>query len=288
MATLPLTTGGISSFIPEIWAAELLHALKMNLVFAQPTVVNRDYEGEIANQGDTVHIGSLTDPTIGTYSTHTDITLQALTTSDQTLTIDQAKYFAFEVDDIEYRQSRNGGALMSEAADRSAYGLAVVADQFVAGLIKAGAGNTGTAITTVDTTGAAYELMFRNAMKVLDQNNVPRAGRYAVVSPAVNAQLLGSSHFVTVNESGTETGLRNGMVQRGYGFDILMSNDVPTGTTYPLAIFGHPMAVAYAEQISKVEAYRPQARFSDALKGLHLYGAKVVRPTALYTVEANA
>ncbi|MFO7294268.1 MAG: coat protein, partial [Acidimicrobiia bacterium] len=98
----------ISNFVPEVWAAELLVALEKNLVYAAPGVVNRDYEGEIAQYGDTVHITTLGDPTIGTYTPHSDITIEDVDDTPTTLTIDQAKYFAFEVDDIERRQARDG------------------------------------------------------------------------------------------------------------------------------------------------------------------------------------
>jgi hypothetical protein len=97
----------ITFFQPEIWAAQLLSVLEKSLVYAGPSVVNRDYEGEIANAGDTVHITSIGDPTIGTYTKDTDITVQVLTDADRALLIDQQKYFAFEVDDIDLRQVKN-------------------------------------------------------------------------------------------------------------------------------------------------------------------------------------
>jgi hypothetical protein len=121
----------ITNFQPEIWAAQLLSVLEKSLVYAGPSVVNRDYEGEIANAGDTVHITSIGDPTISTYTKDTDITVQVLTDADRALLIDQQKYFAFEVDDIDLRQVKNGGGLMSEAAQRAGFGLADVTDQFL-------------------------------------------------------------------------------------------------------------------------------------------------------------
>jgi hypothetical protein len=93
--------------------------------------VNRNYEGEISAYGDTVHIVSIADPTIVDYTKDTDLTSR-LTDSEQLLLIDQAKAFAFEVDDIDMRQSRNGGALMTEAANRAGFGLRDKADQYVA------------------------------------------------------------------------------------------------------------------------------------------------------------
>src|SRR5690606_14297384 len=90
----------VSSFVPQVWAAELLVALEKSLVYGQPGVVNTDYEGEISQYGDTVSVNSVGDPTIGDYTAHSDISVEALDTTAATLKIDVAKYFAFEVDDI--------------------------------------------------------------------------------------------------------------------------------------------------------------------------------------------
>ena len=97
------------NFIPTVWAARLLSALEKSLVYGQAGVVNRDYEGEINQSGDTVKIGSIGDPTIGTYTKDTDITIQALTDAEQTLLINQQKYFGFAVDDIDKIQQNVTG-----------------------------------------------------------------------------------------------------------------------------------------------------------------------------------
>jgi hypothetical protein len=144
----------IAEFIPEIWSAELLSSLKKAQVYAQPGVVNRNYEGEIAQSGDTVHITSISRPTIATYTKDsTTITPETLTDAQRALVIDQAKYFAFEIDDIDMRQAKDGGALMSEAASEAAYGLADLVDQLVAGLYTLA--DSGNAISTTSITTAA-------------------------------------------------------------------------------------------------------------------------------------
>src|SRR4030042_4378618 len=106
----------ITYFQPEVWSATLLSVLSKNLVYAGAPCVNRTYEGEISAFGDTVHIVSVADPTILDYAKDTDLTVQVLTDAEQTLLIDQAKAFAFEIDDLDMRQVRSGGALMTEAA----------------------------------------------------------------------------------------------------------------------------------------------------------------------------
>ena len=274
------------SFIPEIWSATKLSSLKKALVYAQPGVVNRDYEGEIRNGGDTVRIKSLNRPTIGTYTKNsTTISPETLTDAQRALLIDQAKYFAFEVDDIDAAQSPGGD--LEEALREAAYGLRDVADQYVAALYT-GAQSANQIGTVSVTTGALAYTQLRKLATKLDEANVPQEGRYAIVPPWYHGLLLEEDKFVRVDASGTSEGLRNGIVGRALGFDIMKSNNAPlvTGDDYAV-MAGHPSAISYAEQIAKVEAYRPEDGFSDAIKGLHVYGAKLVRPDSIATVIAS-
>lgn len=278
----------INNFIPQIWAAELLTSLKKTLVYGQPSVVNRRYEGQIRNQGDTVRITSVNRPTIATYTKgSTSINPEQLTDAQRALLIDQSKYFAFEIDDIDMAQAVDGGALMSEAAAEAAYGLADVADQFLVGLYTGVA--SANAIGTVSvTTGALAYTQLRRLKVKLDEANVPQQGRYVVVPPWFHGLLLEESKFVEADKAGTTEGLRNGLVGRALGFDVLVSNNAPlvTGDDY-LVLAGYPGAITYAEQIVKTEAYRPENAFGDALKGLHVYGAKLLRPDGIATVVAS-
>lgn len=278
----------ITNFIPEVWAAELLSSLKKTLVFAGPQTSNRNYEGEIEQMGDTVHIVSISRPTIADYVKNTTtITPETLTDADRTLLIDQCKYFAFEVDDVDMRQSRNGGALMSEAASEAAYGLADVVDLYVAGLYADA--DTANEISTTSITTAALAVTGLVNLKVkLDQANVPQASRYVIVPPWYLGLLLQSDLFARVDASGSSEALRNGHVGRAFGFDVFVSNNVTnvTGDDY-LVCAGYTGAVTFASQINKVEAYRPESAFSDALKGLSLYGAKLVRPSGIATLVAS-
>jgi N4-gp56 family major capsid protein len=279
----------ITKFQPEVWSATLLSILQKSLVYAGAPCVNRNYEGDIAQFGDTVHIVSVADPTIGTYTKDTDITTQVLTDSEQLLLVDQAKYFSFEIDDIDMRQARDGGALMSEAAQRAAFGLRDVADQYVAGLMKAGtnASNALGAVAVSTTPTDAYDKVIVPLAQKLDEANVPTDGRFVVVTPAFYAKLRLDGRFIKLNESGGNA-LHNGQVGGAAGFDIFVSNNAPAGaSTGKMILAGSSIATSYAEQISKVEAFRPPARFADALKGLHLYGAKVVRDTALASADVT-
>lgn len=282
----------VDTFIPEVWNAELLVSLKKRYVFGQADVINRDYEGDISQYGDTVHIGTLTAPTISTYvKNSTTINPQTLTTTDQTLLIDQAKYFAFEVDDVDARQVRDSGQLLSKAAMEAADGLRDVADQFVATLMTTGAGNVVTAgdATTAD---AAFKILLALKLK-LDKAKVPSEGRFCIVAPEFHALILQDSRFIDASSYGSTAPILNGEVGRALGFQILVSLNLPAGTagTAPevsnFVVAGHRMATTFADQINKTEAYRPESSFSDAIKGLHLYGARVVRPDALAVMDVD-
>ena len=276
----------LTTFIPELWNARLLNALDKAHVFAG--LVNRDYEGEIKKQGDTVHINTIGEVTIGTYTKDTDFTSgpQALTATDSTLVINQAKYFNFAVDDIDTAQA--AGDIMDKAMQRAAYGLADAADKYLADQLAA-------AITTangnqVGTTAVALtkENVYENIVKmktILDKANVPTTGRWLVVPPEMVALILQDDRFVKTGGTMAEDTLANGWVARAVGFDIYESNNCNSATassttTYTITA-GDEGACTYAEQISDTEAYRPEKRFADAVKGLHLYGAKVVDPKRL-------
>jgi N4-gp56 family major capsid protein len=281
----------VDTFVPEIWSAELQTTLPTLYVFGQPGVINRDYEGDISQFGDTVHIGKLTDPSIRNYTKNTTITVDTLATTDQALLIDQAKYFAFQIDDVDARQVRDDGQLMDKAAQRSAAALAAAADAYVSGLMVAGAGTilTPAAVGSVD---AAY-LLVRTLRVKLDKNNVPVEGRFLIVSPEFYALILGDNRFINAQAYGSTDGIRNGEVGTILGFSVLVSNTIPAGTaaTAPavsnFVIAGHNMATTFADQINSVEAYRSQNAFSDTVRGLHLYGAKVVRPEALVVQDTD-
>lgn len=283
----------VDLFIPKVWSATLLTTLSKSYVLADRGVtVNTDYQGEINQGGDTVHIGSLTDPTVSTYTKNvTVIDPQTLTTTDQTLVIDQSKYFAFEVDDVDAAQVRNNGELMTKAAQRAAVKLQEITDTYLGTIMTAGAGTVLTA-GAASTSDAAYKIIV-NMKVALDKQNVPQAGRWIAVSPEFYALLLQDQRFIDASRYGSNTPITNGEVGRILGFTVKVGTNLPTGTTATapavssFIIAGHSIATTFAEQISKVEAYRPQNSFSDAVKGLHLYGAKVVRPEALVVQDVD-
>jgi hypothetical protein len=285
----------INSFIPTVWTAKLLQTLEKSLVYGQAGVVNRDYEGEISDAGDTVRINSLGPVSVGSYTKNSTISAaEVLNDASQVLTIEYADYFNFKVDDIDKAQQRP--KVMGQAMSNAAYALADAADQIIAGLMwqsvptASTQGTTSAAVTLGYGTGetSPYVALI-TAGQNLDEHNVPRAGRFALVPPWFHAYLMLDPRFVATGAPAADTRAVNGFMGRAAGFDIAVSNNCPnvTGAFYKI-VCGTNMATSFAEQIAQVEAYRPQDSFSDALKGLHLYGCKVVYPEALALIIATA
>ncbi|MCA1590402.1 MAG: P22 coat protein - protein 5 domain protein [Acidobacteria bacterium] len=278
------------TFIPTVWAARLLTALEKSLVYGQREVANRDYEGDIREAGNTVKIASIGDVSIGNYVKDTDIAEpESLTDADQSLLIDQSKYFNFYVDSVDRAQQNVN--VLDEAMRRSAWKLRDVADLFLANLMQAAvpvANKIGSDATPIVPTKLnAYEYLVDLGV-LLDEANVPLEGRFVVVPAWFHGLLLKDERFIKAGTMRSDRALANGQIGEGAGFAILKSNNVPnlSAAKYKI-IAGHSIATAYVEQIVDVQTYQPEKRFGDAVKGLHVYGAKVVRPTSLACLIAN-
>ncbi|MCC6327357.1 MAG: P22 coat protein - protein 5 domain protein [Acidobacteria bacterium] len=278
------------TFIPTVWAARLLTALEKSLVYGQANVANRDYEGDIRQAGNTVKIASIGDVTIGDYTKNSDIDEpETLADSDLSLVIDQSKYFNFYVDSIDRAQQNVN--VLDEAMKRAAWKLRETADTYLSGVMDAAvpAGNKIGSVTTpkVPTKDDAYEYLVDLGV-LLDESDTPIDGRFVVVPAWFHGLLLKDERFIKAGTTRSDRTLSNGEVGEAAGFSILKSNNVPntTGTKYKI-IAGHRIATAYVEQVLDVQTFKPEKRFGDAVKGLHVYGAKAVRPTALAELIAN-
>jgi hypothetical protein len=281
----------VDGFIPTLWAGSILAATRKAQIFTQPGVANRDYEGDIRSAGDRVKIGAIGDVTISSFSKNTDINApEALTDAQQTLVIDQGKYFNFQLDNVDAAQIRPN--LLAEASSRAAYRMVDQEDQFLASLytdVPSGntQGSSGSPKTDLGTAGKAYEYIVQAGVD-LDETNTPTDGRWAIVPPWFYSKLLLDDRFVKAGTAATDAVLRTGYVGEAAGFSIFKSNNVSNNATTWRVLFGHSMAWSFAEQISQVMAYSPERRFADAVKGLILYGAKVLRPDQLAVLYANA
>ena len=275
----------ITKFQPKIWSASLLTALRDRLTYAQGGVINRNYEGDIARAGDSVHITSFEDPAVRKYTKNGEITWDLLTDSQQTLIVDKSDYFAFKVDDIDRRQAMPG--FVDETSIGASYNLAAEADKYVAGLMVAGADKKLTSVTL--TTGAdVYDLLVE-MRTALTKTNTPTDGRWVVLPPEAYALLLGDDRFIRADAAGTTEALRNAVVGRAAGFTIVESNRVPYTAASKAwdIVAGHGIATTYAEQIASVKAVDLENTFGEGIKGLHLYGAKVIRPKQLVSAKAT-
>ncbi|WP_127468759.1 P22 phage major capsid protein family protein [Streptomyces sp. B27] len=275
----------VANFKPEIWSALLLDALRDSLVYAQPQLVNSDYEGEIQNFGQSVHITTIGDPTVSDYDPNIDLNYEEIETAGVDLIIDRKKFFAFKLDDVDKAQARLNP--MTKMATNSAYKMRDAADSYVASLYTGVAaantvGSTGAPVNTFTDPRDAYNKILIPLRVKLNRASVPTEGRYVVITPELEGSLLQDDRVVRVDASGTDQALRNGIIARAAGFDILMSNNAPNPTGDVQVIqAGYPGAITYADQILETEALRLPNTFADAVRGLHVYGAKLVRPTGI-------
>ncbi|MCD7769622.1 MAG: P22 coat protein - protein 5 domain protein, partial [Oscillospiraceae bacterium] len=220
----------------------------------------------------TVHINQIGDITIGDYA-GTLGDPEELAGTEQTLVIDQAKYFNFMIDDVDNAQTNP--KLMGPAMERASYAMNDAVDQYLASLMVAGA-DTGNVLTADSLTAdTAYEYLVDLAT-ALTAANVPMLGRWAVVDPAFLGYLLKDDRFVGNGTEFNQAVLQNGQVGIAAGFTIYISNN---GGAHVIA--GTNAAGTYAEQLVEMEALRSQTAFADVVRGLHVYGAKVLQPKAL-------
>ena len=277
----------VDTFVPELWSAILLKGLEASHVATN--LVNRDYEGEIKNAGDTVHINTFSPVTIKEYNKNSDIdAAERLTTTEQTLKIDQEKYFNFGIDDVDKAQALGG--LMERAMRSAAYGLADVADKFLFKTMAAEA-ETTIGVSTSSPVKLTAANIYEEIVKVgvaLDKKDVPSEGRWIVLPPEAKGLLLLEDRFVSTGGVKAEEVIRKGYIGEVAGFEVFISNNLSSDADQEVNILaGTREATTYAEQIIKTEAYRKEKGFEDGVKGLHVYGAKVTQGDQLVKLIAK-
>ncbi len=272
----------ISTFIPTLWSARLLAHLDKSLVLGN--LVNRDYEGEIKNFGDRVKINQIADVTVKDYIKGTDITYDAADGAPTELVIDQQKYFALAVDDVDKAQANI--ALLDRSLERASYALRDVIDQRVASHAK----DAGTTLTVADIADPAQAYDSIVSMSVsLDEKNVPKKDRWLVIPPWFYGMLQKDERFVSSGTAESEARLTGGLVGSAAGFRIYESNNLVTVKSSGVVsiMAGTNAAISLATQVLNTEALRLEKRFSDAVRGLLVYGSQVVQKDALVTLKAN-
>jgi hypothetical protein len=262
-------------------------------------ITNTEYFGEVANMGDTVKIIKEPTITVADYARGQTIIPQDLVDDELTLTVDQAKYFAFKVDDIEDKQAHINWETM--AVSSAAYGLKDDFDQVILEYMRTqvDSGNTLGSVSSGQSVGFSAGQMsplsvLNRLNRLLDEDNVPSDNRWVVASPQFWEQMSDeNSKLIEVQVTGdAESALRNGRITDKpiRGFTCYKSNNIPPNTKTASGTFsdattmvlaGHMSSTATASQIAKTEMYRDPNSFADIVRGLHLYGRKTLRPTAL-------
>ncbi len=275
----------VLNFIPELWETQLLTNFRKNLVFGN--VVNRDYEGTIRNAGDTVHITTPSAISVNAYSG--SVSYETPASTQQALLIDQKRYWAFQLEDVDQAQANVSTmqAYMAEAA----FALADDVDKHLAGLyVSAGSTeNTAQKINMTTSPVSMYALAVK-AGQNLDEKNVPRGNRWMVVSPAGYAAMLRDAAFVHATAVADQL-IRTGEVGSISGFTVYVSNNLVDSSsgarTAVWFMYGSTAAITVADQLVKTEAMRLEDAFADGVRGLLLYGTKVVRPAALGAIKVD-
>jgi hypothetical protein len=281
-------------FIPEIYSKKVQIALRKAAV--AEAICNTDYMGEISNFGDTVNIIKEPQIAVADYTRGLAVTSTNLTDQELVLTIDQAKSFSFKLDDLERRFSHVN--FQAVASDNAAYALRDAMDSNILAAVSAGAtvttgmGTTGTPID-IGFTGSKVDPLNQMALaaKELDEANAPEEGRWFVAAPEwYNALSNSASKLLSVDFNAGQGSIRNGLVASGLlrGFQMYKSNNLPTNdlsgaspagsATAPEALFGHISATSAASAMNKVETIRDTGTFSDIVRGLMVWGRKVLRP----------
>ncbi|MEE0968466.1 MAG: hypothetical protein U0M06_03750 [Clostridia bacterium] len=268
----------LTNFIPTIWSETLAKELDKKYIAVKNC--SRDFEGDIKGKGSTVKICGVGDISVFDYTRNTDMTApETLSDSARTLTIDRAKAFNFQIDDVDRAQAIP--SLMQEAMRKAASALANEADNYIFSLTDSCTPDNvisfeaPTAENIIDSIISVRTKLYRS--NVYDADDI-----VFEVSPEVGELILKAKINLA---TGNRDALENGCIGNVCGSNIYVSNNIQKDGDVHKCIARSKRAVAFAEQLSEIEAYRPEKRFADAVKGLHLYGAKLLFPEEYFVMQ---
>jgi hypothetical protein len=309
------------AFIPTLWSGKLLAKFYQNTILSE--ITNTDYEGELKNQGDTVRIRLAPSISIQDYTVGQTLSYEVPTPIYQDMQVNKGKYFGVQVNDVlAYQADMDLMNMFTEDAAKQlkisienevffnsfvTEGPAAANEGSTAGAISA-AYNLGTDLVPV--TGSDVLNTILRMSTALDEQNVPEDGRFLVISPYDRHLLMQSNiaqaYFTGDQSSVVRTG-KIGMLDR---FNVYVSNLLPKGgagkalvaglsgvgsgatLTNAVArrtmIAGTKQAVSFAMTVDKTEPLRNQTDFGDIVRGLAVYGRKVVKPEALVVAQVGA
>lgn len=272
----------ITNFIPTVWSETLYKELDKQYIAVSNC--NRDFEGDIKSRGSVVKICGVGEITVNEYTKNTDMsTPQDLSDTVKELTVDRARYFNFQIDDIDKAQSVP--KLLEAAMSTAAASLTNEADAYIYSLFAEAGSEVkldgGTAENILDAIIEARQKLYEG--NVADSADISIEVSPAVASLILKAKLLTSTDNTSVLEAGCLGSIG--------GCKVYVSNNIKTadesGHTYHKCLVRTKRAIAFAEQLSEIEAFRPEKRFADAIKGLHLYGAKVIYPKEMVLLNVG-
>lgn len=262
----------VTNFIQSIWSKKIQDDLELKCKLVDNCL--RDYEGD-CKYAQSVKILGVGEPTIGAYDSGVDITIEEMSDRGQLLTIDQANYFAFYVDDVNQAQSVPG--LKEKYQEKAVHGLAVARDTYVAGLIKTAANAT----TATANDAEAVKEAIDEAIVALRERNFDEEG-VIEITPAVYNKF--KNHLITLSTNNPEY-IKKGIVGVYDDFNVVMSNNMAKDDTHAYCCVRGKKAIAFAGQINEVEALRAEKRFKDIIRGLDTFGAKVIDEARIQVVK---
>lgn len=285
----------VENFQPRIWASAIDVPYQEGLVYAQESVASTQFAEPLLQGGKSIKIQHIGTANIRDHNRNEDLVYDNADLTETELVMDQEKYFGFRVSDVDKAQA--AGDFQSPLTAEHAYRLSAAADTYVGAAIKKNAKHKLDAATVFD--GSDYMIpaagqrtawdILRAISTELNKHAAPSLNRWAVVGPNFAGALLADRRFTDAAAAGTDKILRSGMIGAvpTLGLTVMTSNSVPTTKTAETVAAGAPGAVAYASQIYEIEALRDPNRFGDLVRGLLVFGAQVVRPDGLVTVDVD-
>lgn len=261
----------VTNFIQTIWSKKIQDDLELKCKLVDNCL--RDYEGD-CKYARTVKILGVGEPTIGDY-TGADIEIEEMSDRGQELTIDQQKYFAFYVDDVNQAQSVPG--LKEKYQEKAVHGLAVARDTYVASLIK---GATNATEATALTQEAVKEAIDAGIV-ALRERNFDEEGVIEITPAVYN---VFKNCLITLSTNNPEY-IKKGIVGVYDDFNVVMSNNLAKDGTYAYCDVRGKKAIAFAGQINEVEALRAEKKFKDIIRGLDTFGAKVIDDNRIQVIK---
>ena len=282
-----------SSFIPALWAAKLVQKFYATTVFGE--IASIDYQGLITGQGDKVTIRTRPTITIRDYVIGEGLKYEKPASPSVDLNIDKAKYFGFELNDVEEYQADIN--LMSEFTDDATeqmkteidtgilgdiYGDVDAANTGATAGVKTGKYNMGSASDALSLTKATVLDWLVDVKGVLDEQKLPQTGRWLCI-PSYIAGLIMKSDLRDASLTGdSQSPLRNGRIGNIAGLNIYITDNLHTdGSGVTDVIAGHKAGLTFASQMTRMDNIANPSDFGNLVRGLNVYGYKVIEPKYL-------